>query len=257
MKYKNRRTPLIFVGHGSPMNAINNNKFTIEWEKIGNELDTPKAIVCMSAHWLKEGSFITSNLKPEIIYDFYGFPEALFLVKYPVKGDPKLASLVNKINRKIKPFDKWGMDHGAWSVLKRMFPDASIPVLQISIDYSVKPAVQFKLMETLKDLRNDNILFIGSGNIVHNLKLASENHKPYDWALEFEDKCKKLIEKGDVKSLIEYRKIGSLSELSVPTDDHYRPMLNTLALKYDEEMPSFFNQGIDLASISMLSFMYK
>lgn len=254
--YSLKRTPLLFVGHGNPMNAIEDNEYTKMWEKIGSDLALPKAIVCMSAHWLTTGSFITSTLSPEIIYDFYGFPEKLYHVSYPALGSPETASEIHKVNKQILIDTHWGLDHGAWTVLKRMFPTASIPILQISIDFSSDPKDQFELMNSLRKLREQNILFMGSGNIVHNLGLAS-NDKPYDWALEFEAKSKILIEKGDIESLIEYKKLGPSAKMAIPTDDHYRPMLNTLALKFDDENPAFFNKGIDLASISMLSFIFK
>lgn len=253
---KNTRTPLIFVGHGNPMNAIDNNLYTKEWEILGKKLSPPKAIVCMSAHWLTNGSFVTSALNPEVIYDFYGFPQKLYHVSYPAKGLPQLASDIHHTNQLIQIDTQWGIDHGTWTVLKRMFPDASIPVLQISIDYSSDPKDQFELMSTLRKLRSNNIMFLGSGNIVHNLGLASGNRKPYDWALEFEEKSRRLIETGDTHSLINYQNLGQSARISIPTDDHYRPMLNTLALKYDDEHPTFFNQGIDLASVSMLSFIF-
>jgi 4,5-DOPA dioxygenase extradiol len=252
-----KRAPLLFVGHGSPMNAVENNTFTSGWERIGNTLDTPDAIVCMSAHWLTTGSFITSSLKPEIIYDFYGFPEKLYHISYPAKGNPHLASDIHKAYPEIEIDTEWGLDHGTWIVLTRMFPNATIPVLQISIDYSASPKEQYELMHKLKQLRTKNILFIGSGNIVHNLGLAAINQKPFEWAIEFEHTCKNLIEKGDSKSLLEYKKLGSSAAMSIPTDDHYRPMLNTLALTYDDEAPVFFNQGIVLSSVSMLSFIYN
>lgn len=251
------RTPLLFVGHGNPMNAISDNSYTHMWEKVGKEIPPPKAIVCMSAHWLTSGSFITSTLTPEIIYDFYGFPDNLYHVKYPVEGSPTVASEIHMKNQSIQLDTQWGIDHGAWSVLKRMFPQAEIPVLQLSIDYSANPNEQFELMSSLKDLRNNGILFIGSGNIVHNLSVMRMNTTPYDWALEFEETSKKYIEKGDVQSLIDYKKLNRAAQMSIPTDDHYRPMLNTLALKYENENPIFFNQGIDMSSISMLSFMYR
>lgn len=251
------RTPLLFVGHGNPMNVIDDNAYTKEWERVGREIIAPKAIVCMSAHWLTTGSFITSNLHPSIIYDFYGFPEKLYHIAYPVNGSVDLALEVNNAHPEIKIDHEWGLDHGAWTVLKRMFPAASIPVLQLSIDYSVSPLEQFELMSQLKKLREKGILFIGSGNIVHNLGLVKMNDRPFDWALEFEQKSKELIEKGDFKSLIEYEKLGLAARMSIPTNDHYRPMLNSLALKFDDEDPVFFNQGIDLSSVSMLSFIYN
>ncbi len=251
------RTPLLFIGHGNPMNAIEDNIFTEGWKNIGEKISTPKAIVCMSAHWLTKGSFITSTLKPKIIYDFYGFPEKLYHVSYPASGNPELATKINSLNPQIDIDKKWGLDHGSWSFLKRMFPDANIPVLQLSIDCYSSPSDQFELMTKLKELREEGVLFIGSGNIVHNLSMASDNTQPYEWALEFEQQSQKLIEKGDIKSLIDYKNLGSAAKMSIPTDDHYRPMLNTLALKFEDEVPEFFNSGIDLSSVSMLSFKYS
>ncbi len=251
------RTPLLFVGHGNPMNAISDNIYSRMWEKIGKSLAPPKAIVCFSAHWLTSGSFVTCKSNPEIIYDFYGFPEELYNVKYPVAGDEHLAKTISQTEKTIRLDTKWGIDHGTWSVLKRMFPKANIPVLQISVDYSAPPEIQFELIKKLKGMREEGILFIGSGNIVHNLPLAAMNSKPYDWAIEFEEICRKLIEKKDFASLIHYEQLGASSRLAVPTDDHYRPMLNTLALAYEDEEPSFFNRGIDLGSVSMLSFIMQ
>ena len=252
-----QRTPLLFIGHGNPINAIEDNQYSLGWEKIGKEITAPKAVVCMSAHWLTKGSFITSNLKPEMIYDFYGFPEKLYHVQYPVVGSPKLAKEMSKECPQIEHDTQWGIDHGAWSVLRRIFPKANIPVLQLSIDYAEKPEAQFELMTVLKKLREKDILFIGSGNIVHNLGMAALQQQPYDWALEFESESKQLIEKGDTTSLLHYEKLGKAAQLSVPTNDHYRPMLNTLALRFPDEKPIFFNQGIDLSSVSMLSVLFR
>lgn len=250
-------TPLLFIGHGNPMNVLLDNTYTKEWERIGKELIAPKAVVCMSAHWLTEGSFITSSLNPKLIYDFYGFPEELYHVSYTPPGSKDVAQVVHDECPDIALNTQWGIDHGAWCVLKRMFPGASIPVLQLSIDYSKPPEAQYELMQSIKKLRENGILFIGSGNIVHNLGMAIPDHNAFDWALEFEAQSKKLIGKGDIQSLFDYEKLGSAAKLSIPTNDHYRPMLNTLALRYEEETPLFFNEGIDMASVSMLSFMYK
>lgn len=249
--------PLLFVGHGNPMNAIVDNSFSLTWKKIGQNLPTPKAIVCISAHWLTRGSFVTSSTHPELIYDFYGFPKELYEVQYPAVGSKQWAGEISQCSPGMQLDHKWGIDHGAWSVLRRMFPTASVPVIQISIDYSKSPEEQFHMIQKLRELRDKGVLFIGSGNIVHNLGLAAMNDKPYDWAVEFEAISKKLVEKGDEKALINYQKLGSISQLAIPTDDHYRPMLNTLALKHDNEEPIFFNEGIDMGSVSMLSFMYR
>lgn len=249
--------PVLFVGHGNPMNAVEDNNYTAIWKEIGTKLPPPKAIVCMSAHWLTEGSFITSTLRPEIIYDFYGFPEKLYHVPYPAMGEPQIASKIHSLDPRIDIDRNWGLDHGTWSFLIHMFPKANVPVLQLSIDYYSPPTNQFELMVKLRKLRNDGILFIGSGNIVHNLAMASNDVPPYEWATEFEKQSQELIAKGDTKALIDYRKLGTAANMSIPTDDHYRPMLNTLALRYSGESPEFFNAGIDLASVSMLSFKYS
>jgi len=251
--------PLLFVGHGTPMNAITENKYSQKWQGIGKEIKeySPKAIVCMSAHWASEGSLVTLNLKPKTIHDFYGFPEELYQIFYKAPGSPELAEEIHQKVPEIGIATDWGIDHGTWSVLKWMFPEAKIPVLQLSIDYSKRPGEQFEIIKKLKELRNEGILFIGSGNIVHNLGMAREGEKAYDWAIEFEETCKNLIKNNEIEKLINYKKLGKAAEMSIPTDDHYRPMLNTLALKFEDEEVSFFNQGIDLASVSMLSFEYK
>lgn len=253
------RMPLLFVGHGTPMNAIADNQYSREWQRIGLELQkySPKAIVCMSAHWASEGSLITSNLAPETIHDFYGFPEELYQIFYNASGSPEIAQNFHQKVPEIDIATDWGIDHGAWSVLKWLFPEAKVPVLQLSVDYSQKPEEQFATIKKLKEFRNEGILFIGSGNIVHNLGMVRNGKKAYDWAIEFEALCKNLLENNEVEKLIYYEKLGKAAKLSIPTDDHYRPMLNTLALKFEDEEVSFFNQGIDLSSVSMLSFEYK
>lgn len=249
------KTPLLFVGHGNPMNAIEDNMYSLKWQEIGAKLEKPKAIVCMSAHWLTNGSFITSNLEPEMIYDFYGFPEKLYHVRYPVKGSKTVAERVHTCEQSIELNSEWGIDHGAWSVLKRMFPHASVPILQLSIDFSRPPRDQIELMSRLKCMRSEGVMFIGSGNIVHNLGLARMQGGAYEWATEFEQKAKELIGNRDLSALTNYQKLGNIARLSIPTDDHYRPLLNTLALGDPQESISFFNEGIDMGSVSMLSFM--
>jgi 4,5-DOPA dioxygenase extradiol len=249
------KTPLLFVGHGNPMNAIEDNAYSLKWKEIGTRLEKPKAIVCMSAHWLTQGSFITSNLEPEIIYDFYGFPEKLYHVQYPAKGSREIADKIHTCEKSIELNAEWGIDHGAWSVLKRMFPNASVPVLQLSIDFSRPPSDQIELMGRLKQMRDEGIMFIGSGNIVHNLGLVRMNGGAYDWASDFEQKAKGLISNKNLSALINYHSLGLSAQLAIPTDDHYRPLLNTLALCDDKESASFFNEGIDMGSVSMLSFV--
>lgn len=251
------RMPLLFVGHGNPMNALTDNKYAFMWEKIGQQIPLPKAIICMSAHWLTDGSFITSSSHPKMIYDFYGFPQELYEVHYPVLGNGDLANNISQSYPFIKRDMTRGLDHGAWSVLKRMFPSAQIPVLQLSIDFTHRPEEQYVLLQQLKELRKEGILFIGSGNVVHNLVLVSMEQNSYDWAVEFEKLCKKFIQKGDFNTLLNYKKLGESANLSIPTDDHFRPLLNTLALTHQDEKPEFFNEGIDMGSISMLSVLYR
>ncbi len=238
------------------MNAIEDNHVSRTWGEIGRALPRPELIVCMSAHWMTSGSFITSSLHPQIIYDFYGFPEALYHVPYPALGDPQAVRDICSQTPAIQPSTDWGIDHGAWSVLVKMFPAADIPVVQISIDMSANPRKQFELMQSLRDLRNKGILFIGSGNIVHNLGALRLNGKPHDWAIEFESIVQTNIEKNNIESLIEYQNLGPSASLSIPTDDHYRPLINTLALLSKTETPQFFNQGIDLGAVSMLSVVW-
>ncbi len=250
------KMPVMFVGHGNPMNAVTDNAFSREWAKIGKELTVPRAIICMSAHWLTKGSFITAMPNPITIHDFFGFPDAMYDVKYPAPGDPPLASEVCQIVKGIEEDHEWGLDHGAWSFLVKMFPHADIPVLQLSVDYSKSPEQQYGLTRELTSLREKGVLFIGSGNIVHNLRAASfDNATPYDWALEFDAMSKKLIETGDHQALVHYKKLGRAADMSIPTDEHYRPMLTTLALSDPNERVRFFNEAIDAASISMRSFI--
>lgn len=249
--------PLLFIGHGNPMNAIEDNQYSREWERLGKELPKPQAIVCMSAHWTTEGSFVTAMDMPPTIRDFYGFPRELSEVKYLAKGDPDLAKKMCNIVKDIMlDEDEWGLDHGAWSVLNKMYPKANIPVLQLSVDYSRNPQQQYDLVCELQSLREKGVLFLGSGNIVHNLRMVSMDFdKPYDWAVEFDAMSKRLIEKGDHRSLIQYEKLGAAAQMAIPTDEHYRPMLATLALQRKGEQPHFFNEGIDLGSVGMRSFI--
>lgn len=253
------RMPALFIGHGNPMNAIEDNHFSREWKRVGQEMPRPTAIVCMSAHWTTKGSFITAMDTPPMIHDFYGFPEEMYRVKYPAVGSPELAQDVCEISKNILlDDDEWGLDHGAWSVLKQMYPDADIPVLQLSVDYSRSPEQQYELVRELQVLRERGVLFLGSGNIVHNLRMASfDSRKPFDWAVEFDAVSAKHITDGDHRGLIHYEKLGAAAKMSIPTDEHYRPMLATLAMQAKGEIPEFFNEGIELASVGMRSFILR
>lgn len=247
--------PLLFVGHGNPMNAVLDNQFSRAWREIGANLPTPKAIVVLSAHWPTHGSYITAMPKPKMIYDFYGFPPEMYKLQYPAPGDPKLAKHISQMVKGIQSDHEWGLDHGAWSVLIQMFPDPTIPVLQMSIDYDQSPEEQFRTIQEIRDLRQKGVMFIGSGNIVHNLREIRMDNVPYDWSIEFDQLSKELLNRGDYEALIHYEKLGSIAKMAIPHDDHYRPMLLSLGLTYSDERPLFFNEEIDAGSVSMRSFL--
>jgi len=251
------KMPVLFVGHGSPMNAIETNEFSLEWQKLGKSLPKPNAILCISAHWETKGTFVTAMEKPQTIHDFGGFPQALFDVQYPAPGSPELAvetkSMLAKTNVGLD--EKWGLDHGAWSVLKHLYPVADIPVIEMSLDYYQNPQYHYDLAKELSALRRKGVLIIGSGNMVHNLR-AVDWGKPsqgFDWAQEANEKFKKLIIDNDHQQLINYRNLGREVELSIPTPEHYLPLLYALALKTDNEEVSFFNDKPVMGSLSMTS----
>jgi 4,5-DOPA dioxygenase extradiol len=251
------KTPLLFIGHGSPMNGIEDNQFSQTWEKLGRELTQPSAVIVVSAHWFTKGTFVTAMDKPRTIHDFYGFPKPLFDVQYPAPGDPALAKETASLIHKTEVgFDhEWGLDHGTWSVVKRMFPDAKIPVLQLSIDYRKGPAFHYELARELASLRKKNVLIIGSGNMVHNLGVMDWTlpESGYDWAIETNTKFKDLIATGDHAPLIKYESLGQAARLSIPTPEHYLPLLYILGLKEENESVSFFNDKTVMGSISMTS----
>ena len=251
------KMPVLFVGHGSPMNAIETNEFSLEWQKIGKELPKPNAILCISAHWETKGTFVTAMEKPQTIHDFGGFPQALFDVQYPAPGSPQLANETkNRITKTQVGLDvKWGLDHGAWSVIKHLYPGADIPVIEMSLDYYQNPQYHYDLAKELVSLRTKGILIIGSGNMVHNLRILDWN-KPdqgFDWALEANSKFKKLILDNDHHQLINYKNLGREMELSIPTPEHYLPLLYALALKTENEEVSFFNDKCVMGSLNMTS----
>ncbi|MEI8049591.1 MAG: 4,5-DOPA dioxygenase extradiol [Bacteroidota bacterium] len=249
--------PVLFVGHGSPMNAIEQNEFTKGWQSVTKSLPKPKAILCISAHWETRGTFVTAMAKPPTIHDFGGFPPELFAVQYPAPGDAELAketkNLVGKTGVGLD--EKWGLDHGAWSVLKVMYPDADIPVIQLSLDYTQSPQYHYDLAKELASLRKKGILIIGSGNMVHNLRILDWNKtdQGFDWAQEASAKFRKLIVENDHNQLINYRELGHAVELAVPSPEHYLPLLYALAVKEETEEISFFNDKTVMGSISMTS----
>lgn len=250
--------PVMFVGHGNPMNAIMQNEFTKTWNKLGSQLPKPKAIICVSAHWLTNGTYVTAMEKPKTIHDFGGFPRELFEQQYPAPGSPELAKQVGLVVKTtdVKDDYQWGLDHGTWSVLLPMYPQADIPVLQLSIDYSKPPQYHYELAKQLKELRRKGVLIMGSGNIVHNLGMIDfENKTRFEWAYEFDEKIKGFIDKGDHESVIRYDKLGTIARYAVPTNDHYLPLMYTLGLQDKKDNISYFNDKMDAGSISMRSIL--
>jgi len=258
LKEEEKRMPVLFIGHGSPMNGIEDNEFSQRWEKMATEIPTPKAVLVVSAHWFTRGTHITAMEHPETIHDFGGFPKALFDVRYPAPGDPKLAKETAAMvhSTTVNPTHDWGLDHGTWTVVRHMYPEAAIPVLQLSIDYSKGPRHHYELAKELEGLRKKGVLIIGSGNMVHNLGLVSWDMIKgggYDWANEMNDKFKTLILSNDHSSLIEYERLGKEAMLAIPTPEHYLPLLYTLALKDKDEAVTFFNDKAIGGSLTMTS----
>jgi len=254
------RMPVLFLGHGSPMNAIEENEFVQGWREIGKTLPKPNAVLCVSAHWETKGTFVTAMERQKTIHDFGGFPEELYKVQYPAPGSPDLAKETKSIIKKteIGLDDKWGIDHGAWSVIKHLYPDADVPVIELSLDYSQSPQYHYELAKELAPLRNKGVLIIGSGNMVHNLRMVdwrrlNEVNYSYDWASEASEKIKKFILSGDYKPLIEYQSQGKEFNLAIPTPEHYLPLLYALALKQENEMISLFNDKAVGGSLTMTS----
>ena len=249
------KMPALFVGHGSPMNAIEDNEFSRAWAAVGKILPSPKAILCVSAHWETNGTLVTAMERPRTIHDFGGFPRTLYEAQYPAPGSPELAQLTQQTVQKAPVgFDQsWGLDHGAWSVLCHLFPDADIPVIQLSLDHSQLPAYHYALGKELRPLRNKGVLILGSGNMVHNLRLAFMQEAAYDWAIEFDETLKGLIATGDHQSIVHYQEIGQTARLSVPTNEHYLPLLYALAVQDEQEGVRFFADRVTLGSISMRS----
>lgn len=250
--------PTLFIGHGSPMNGIEHNEYSESWTNLAKNIPVPKAILVVSAHWYTHGTFVTAMDFPSTIHDFGGFPQALFDVQYPAPGDPDLAleipTLVHSTHVALD--HDWGLDHGTWTIVRHMYPDANIPVLQLSIDYTKSPAQHYEIAKEIYSLRKKGVLIIGSGNMVHNLRMLNWdmiNGGGYDWANEMNDKFKNLIAHGDHKPLINYRSLGTDAMLAIPTPEHYLPLIYTLGLKNDKEDLSFFNDKAVGGSLTMTS----
>ena len=251
------RMPVLFVGHGNPMNAILDTDITRTWQRVGGALPPAQAIVVISAHWLTKGTHITDAPKQPIIYDMYGFPDELYQVTYDAAGDPQLAALLQQALLKYEAQldSTWGLDHGTWSVLKHLAPHPNIPILQISLDFHKPLPYVIELFSQLKELRHKGVIFIGSGNIVHNLRALDFSNRTPSWALEFDDLSSQAIRDKNVELLTKPNAISHAASLAVPTDDHYRPMLAAMALLDADESIDFFNTSIDLGSVSMRSFI--
>jgi len=250
--------PALFVGHGNPMNAITDNEYGRNWRQLGSTLPKPNAVLCISAHWETRGTFVTAMQKPKTIHDFGGFPKQLFDVQYPAPGSEELAKETKAaITKADVGFDyDWGLDHGSWSVLKHIYPNADIPVVEMSLDYTQAPQWHFELAKELAALRNKGVLIIGSGNMVHNLRTVDFNMTGgFDWAIEASDTMKKLIGNRDFKSLADYRSLGRAVQLAVPTPEHYLPLLYALGLAGENENISLFNDKAEVGSITMTSLL--
>ncbi len=254
------KMPVLFLGHGSPMNAIEENQFVQGFRNISKEIPKPNAILCVSAHWFTDGTFVTAMDMPKTIHDFYGFPKELFDVQYPAPGNPDLAHETAELLAPVlvEEDHSWGLDHGAWSVIKHLYPDADIPVIQLSIDYTKPPQYHFDLAKRFDKLRKKGILIIGSGNIVHNLRMIDWKNintigAGWDWAKEAREKTNNWILDGNFQNLIDYHKHGKALQYAVPSPDHYLPLIYTLGLKDKSEEISLFNDELIGGSLSMTS----
>lgn len=250
--------PVVFFGHGNPLNALSQNAYTEGWAAIGRSLPRPRAVLAISAHWYMPASMVTAKPMPRTIHDFGGFPQELYQVEYPAPGSPELARHVKDIAVPVPVGldENWGLDHGTWSVLTHVFPEADIPIVQLSIDERQPPSFHHEMGKRLASLREEGVLVIGSGNVVHNLHAyawGSREVNPYDWALRFEKKVREFLLAGDDARVVEYEKLGRDAMLSVPTPDHYLPLLYVLGLRKKKERISFPVEGVDGGSVSMLA----
>lgn len=260
LKEQDQLMPVLFIGHGSPMNGIEDNEFSRRWKEMAKEIPTPKAVLVISAHWLSKGTRITAMDFPQTIHDFGGFPQELFDVQYPAPGDAQLAMETKSIisSTQVELDHDWGLDHGAWTIIRHMYPEANIPVLQLSIDFTKSPQYHYDLAKELYSLRKKGVLIIGSGNMVHNLRMVAwdklnESEFGYDWALQMNEKFKDLISNEKHDQLINYQSLGKEALLAIPTPEHYWPLLYTLSLKGSRDDISFFNDKAVGGSLTMTS----
>jgi 4,5-DOPA dioxygenase extradiol len=254
------KMPVLFMGHGSPMNGIENNEFSAQWEKLGREIPQPVAVLCISAHWLTRGTHVTAMANPKTIHDFGGFPQELFQVQYPAPGSPLIAketaALIKQTNVGLD--HDWGLDHGCWTVVKHMYPQANIPVLQMSIDFHQPASYHYSLGKELQALRKRGVLIMGSGNMVHNLRMVAWDkfnvpNYGFDWAQEMNNTFKKLIASKDHKPLLDYQSLGKAALLAIPSPDHYYPLIYSLALQDEKDEVEFFNDRLVAGSLTMTS----
>lgn len=257
LPHREQRMPALFLGHGSPMNALEDNSFTRGWQALAAEIPEPEAILCISAHWETNGTYVTAMEKPRTIHDFGGFPQELYEVQYPAPGSPSLAKetagLVQKTE--VKMDQSWGFDHGSWAVVNRIYPDADVPMIQLSLNRRLDAQGHYELAQELRLLRQKGVLIIGSGNMVHNLRMLNWRNpeEKYDWAETANSKFKALMESHDHQSLIRYSGLGSEAALAIPTPEHFLPLLYVLGLQEEDEQPGFFNDQTVMGSISMTS----
>jgi 4,5-DOPA dioxygenase extradiol len=254
------RMPVLFIGHGSPMNGIENNTFSQTWKELPKQFPKPSAVICISAHWLTRGTFITAMDRPKTIHDFGGFPDQLFQVNYPAPGNPALAKETAALFKQthVGLDHDWGLDHGAWTVIRHMYPNANIPVLQLSVDYHKPASYHYELAKELSVLRNKGVLILGSGNMVHNLRMVAweKINTPgfgFDWAIEMNEFFKQKIADGDHQPLLKYETMHKAATLAIPTPDHYFPLLYALGLQQEKEEVRFFNDSLVAGSLTMTS----
>jgi len=254
------RMPVIFIGHGNPLNAIEENQFVTGFRNVAKTLPKPNAILCISAHWFTSGTKVTAMDMPRTIHDFSGFPKELYEVQYPAKGSPALAKETKKLlsSTLVELDEIWGLDHGTWSVVKHLYPKADVPVIQLSIDYTKHANYHYELAKQLSSLRDKGILIIGSGNIIHNLGMVdfqnfNQDNYGFDWAIEARETINLLLLDGNYQPLIGYEKLGKAIQLAVPTPDHYLPLIYTLGLQQKGESLSLFNDKLFAGSLSMTS----
>jgi 4,5-DOPA dioxygenase extradiol len=260
LRTEDQKMPVLFIGHGSPMNGIEDNDFSRRWEQLGAEIPQPRVVLVVSAHWLTHGTHVTAMEHPRTIHDFGGFPKALYEVEYPAPGDPGFALETQQLIRStaVGLDHDWGLDHGTWTVVRRMYPDAKIPVLQLSIDYDRPAQYHYDLAKELAALRRKGVLIIGSGNMVHNLRMVAydrlnDEAYGYDWALEMNEVFKKNITENNHQALIAYENLGKGALLAIPTPDHYYPLMYILGLQEKNDSLSFFNDRVVGGSASMTS----